>query len=335
MQPPTTRTDSQVAYTPEQRDVIRRALQVADKKGASPRVRKALVEAMGVESNFRDLNYGDRDSKGVLQQRNNGAWGAAREDVETDVGQFLDKAMAKNKMWKGSAGTLAQEIQQSGFGGRYDQHSKEADAILKSGGGSRRASVTDHTATPTVESTPGVSHQGDRGAAVLQWLQARKQGGAQASLQLAGALRDIPADTPAQDHLSATQSPSKTTPHPQAAKQSSQGMSRLLELFWEGKGGIDYSKGTRLADGSIGGHSDHVHVAAGPKTVVQLGKEAQRLGLTVSENSHFNGGHRETSGHAPNSYHYKDQAIDVSGDPKLMQHYAAIVAHKYGLKING
>lgn len=328
-----------MAYTPEQRDVIRRALQVADKKGASARVRKALVEAMSVESNFRDLDYGDRDSKGVLQQRNNGAWGAAREDVETDVGQFLDKAMAKNRSWKGSAGTLAQEIQQSAFGERYDQHSKEAEAILaKHGGGSSPGAMRSAAGTtPTVQTTPGTSHQGDRAAAILQWLQARKQGGAQASLQLAGALQDIPSDTPAQTTLGATESPSKTTPHPKAGKQSSKGMSRLLELFWEGDGAIDYSKGTMLQDGAIGNHSDHVHVAAGPNTTIKLGELAEKMGLHVGENPHFG---KVNPVHVKNSFHYKNQAIDVSAPmtpagKKLMAHYAATVAHKYGLKVNG
>jgi len=82
----------------------------------------------------------------------------------------------------------------------------------------------------------------------------------------------------------------------------------------------------------VSGHRTHVHVAAGPKTVVALGKLAQRMGLNVGENSHFNGGHRVTGGHAPNSNHYADKAIDVSGDGQKMAAYAHRIARMYGIK---
>ena len=76
--------------TAEQRANIKKALKVAKAKGATRREQKALVEAMGVESNYRHLPYGDRDSTGILQQRDNGAWGKPGESVETDVAQLLN-----------------------------------------------------------------------------------------------------------------------------------------------------------------------------------------------------------------------------------------------------
>lgn len=101
--------------------------------------------------------------------------------------------------------------------------------------------------------------------------------------------------------------------------------SEIKELFWQGPGGIDLKNGKRVPQGFVSGHRDHVHVAAGPKTVVEFGKLAQRMGLHVGENSHFGG--RPTSGHAPNSYHYRDQAIDVSSqDVAKMRKFAHRVA---------
>jgi hypothetical protein len=71
----------------------------------------------------------------------------------------------------------------------------------------------------------------------------------------------------------------------------------------------------------------------------RLGKIAQnRFGLHVGENEYF-GGVTDVHTHANGgSYHYRDQngdgkgdeAIDVSGDPKQMQAYAAFVAKKFG-----
>jgi hypothetical protein len=66
-----------------------------------------------------------------------------------------------------------------------------------------------------------------------------------------------------------------------------------------------------------------VHVAAGPKTVVELGKLAQRMGLHVGENPHFGG---VDPVHVAGSYHYKGEAIDVSGDAKKMALFAQEVA---------
>jgi hypothetical protein len=71
-----------------------------------------------------------------------------------------------------------------------------------------------------------------------------------------------------------------------------------------------------------GGHRNHVHVAAGPQTVVALGKLAQSMGLHVGENPHFGG---VDPVHVPGSYHYKGEAIDVSGDAGRMSRYAKAV----------
>jgi hypothetical protein len=76
------------------------------------------------------------------------------------------------------------------------------------------------------------------------------------------------------------------------------------------------------------GHKDHVHVAAGPNTVVKLGKLAQSMGLNVGENPHFGTVHRV---HAPDSFHYKGEAIDVSGDPNKMNRYARRVEQIFGI----
>ena len=107
---------------------------------------------------------------------------------------------------------------------------------------------------------------------------------------------------------------------------------QLKELFWQGQGGIDVKNGARVPQGFVSGHTDHVHVASGPKQIVWIGRQAQEMGLHVGENSHFNGGQRVTGGHAPNSYHYRDMAIDVSGDPGRMRAFARWVARHYGVR---
>ena len=106
-------------YTPEQQRNIALANQLS--KGYPPRVREALLRAMAVESGFRHLDYGDRDSVGVLQQRPSQGWGSASESAATDITQFLTRAAKTNQGFKGTPGQLAQAIQRSAFPGRYDQ----------------------------------------------------------------------------------------------------------------------------------------------------------------------------------------------------------------------
>lgn len=113
-------------YEPEQQQMILLALNLA--ANDSDLVKRALLSAMAVESNYRNLNYGDRDSQGVLQQRPSTGWGPPgnpRQDIE----QFLRKAR-KYKNWKGTPGQLAQKIQVSAFPDRYDERMDEVDRIL-------------------------------------------------------------------------------------------------------------------------------------------------------------------------------------------------------------
>lgn len=175
-----------MGINPEQAKNVQRALRVAKRMGASPRETKALVAAMAVESNYRHLNYGDRDSVGVLQQRPSQGWGPAGESVETDVAQFLRAAQRANK-GGGSAGQLAQAVQRSAFPGRYDQRGGEAEQLIRrysrsgvsggSGGGSggNRPAREDSYRTVT---TPGVDRSGDRQAAKLAYLAERGKPGA-------------------------------------------------------------------------------------------------------------------------------------------------------------
>jgi hypothetical protein len=112
--------------------------------------------------------------------------------------------------------------------------------------------------------------------------------------------------------------------------------SPLFELIHNtGSGGPGYAvKNGQKVDGrkvfaSVwDGHRNHVHVAAGPNTIVKLGKMAQEMGLHAGENPHFGG---VTAVHVPGSYHYKGEAIDVSGDPQKMKRYARRVEQVFGL----
>lgn len=106
--------------------------------GASPRdIQIALMVAL-VESGLRSLNYGDRDSIGMFQQRD--AWGsrAARLDPHQSARMFFLGGNAgqrglldfedRNSMGLGEA---AQAVQVSAFPDRYAEHEGEAASLLQ------------------------------------------------------------------------------------------------------------------------------------------------------------------------------------------------------------
>lgn len=156
------------SYNPEQVKNIRTALSIARKRGASPKVTKALVEALSVESNFTNLPGGDRDSEGVLQQRPSQGWKNPR-DVPTAVNAFLDRAIPSAGKY-GKSGDLAQGVQRSGFPQRYGQQAGQASSII-----SQFAPGLDVHGTPsssfTATTKPGVDNSGNRNAAILDYFQ--------------------------------------------------------------------------------------------------------------------------------------------------------------------
>lgn len=180
-------------------------LRVANRLNASPKVKKALISAGLVESNLRNLNYGDRDSLGVLQQRPSQGWGSPRQvrDIEYATRQFVKRAKPLRKKY-GSAGELAQAVQRSAFPERYGQRGAEAEAIIRalsgsrsgaSGGrsGGRGARTEVRTSTRTI---PGEDRSEQRKALLLDYLDQR--GRPDALLNLATGLKgaqDIPSRT--------------------------------------------------------------------------------------------------------------------------------------------
>jgi len=130
--------------------------------GASDRdITIALMAAM-VESGMRNLDYGDRDSIGMFQQRN--AWGsrAARLDPHQSARMFFLGGMSgqrglldfrnRDRMGLGQA---AQAVQVSAFPDRYQQRLGDATELIRSisGRAPRLAAPTPATAGRTTTTT--------------------------------------------------------------------------------------------------------------------------------------------------------------------------------------
>ena len=80
-----------------------------DATNASPKIRLATFETAIVESGVHNLNYGDRDSVGVFQQRPSQGWGIGYSimDPAGAAGEFIRRAKINSARNPGySAGQL-------------------------------------------------------------------------------------------------------------------------------------------------------------------------------------------------------------------------------------
>jgi len=124
----------------EQKQNAQTALDVAQSVGAGDRATLALLEACMIESNLKNLDYGDRDSLGILQVRTSTAQGMGIDN--RDVAACCNAFLTKGFWGKGSAITLAaknpsqgtgwvaQNTQGSAYPDRYQKAEPEARAFL-------------------------------------------------------------------------------------------------------------------------------------------------------------------------------------------------------------
>lgn len=103
---------------------------------------RAMAIAIGTsmqESKLRNINFGDRDSVGLFQQRTSQGWGSVEQimDPQYSAGKFYD-ALVKVPGWQTLPFTQAcQKVQRSGFPDAYAKWESMAtnavDALVKSG----------------------------------------------------------------------------------------------------------------------------------------------------------------------------------------------------------
>jgi hypothetical protein len=88
---------------------------------------RAIVIALATaqqESRLRNLDYGDRDSLGLFQQRPSQGWGseAQVQDPVYAAGKFYDHLVEVPGWDTGRLTEVAQAVQRSGFPEAYQQH---------------------------------------------------------------------------------------------------------------------------------------------------------------------------------------------------------------------
>jgi hypothetical protein len=101
---------------------------VSVRRGLPPRAASIAIATAYQETGIRNLDYGDRDSVGLFQQRPSQGWGTKQQlmDPHYAAGKFYD-ALVKIENWEtADINDVAQQVQRSGHPEAYRDH--EADA---------------------------------------------------------------------------------------------------------------------------------------------------------------------------------------------------------------
>lgn len=113
-------------------------IRVGRQVGASDRdILIGLMTAMQ-ESSLRNLNYGDRDSLGLFQQRPSQGWGSPAQIMNPEYAakKFFDALLRVPNRHKLPLTAAAQKVQRSAYPNAYAKHESYARNLLRTLGGS-------------------------------------------------------------------------------------------------------------------------------------------------------------------------------------------------------
>lgn len=151
-----------MALTAEQRRNAATIIQVARRSGMTKKDAVTAISTALVESELKNVAYGDRDSLGLFQQRPSQGWGSpAQVQNPTYATNKFFEAMKKIPGYASiPVGTLAQAVQRSAFPLKYATREAEAREIVNQlWDGADNAGDTDTTSTVPNDSSPGFISQ--------------------------------------------------------------------------------------------------------------------------------------------------------------------------------
>jgi len=104
---------------------------VAVRRGLPPRAASIALATAYQETGIRNLDYGDRDSVGLFQQRSSQGWGTKKQLMDPDyaAGKFYDALVKINNWQTDDINDVAQKVQRSGHPEAYNDHETDARVL--------------------------------------------------------------------------------------------------------------------------------------------------------------------------------------------------------------
>ena len=107
---------------------------ISQRRGLPPRATTIAIATAFQESKIHNIDYGDRDSVGLFQQRPSQGWGTREQvlDQRHAIGRFYDGLVKVKGYTSMSITEAAQRVQRSAFPGAYAEHEDYARALASS-----------------------------------------------------------------------------------------------------------------------------------------------------------------------------------------------------------
>ena len=107
---------------------------ISQRRGLPPRATTIAIATAFQESKIHNLDYGDRDSIGLFQQRPSQGWGTRDQILNPRyaIGKFYDSLVKVRGYASMSITEAAQRVQRSAYPGAYAQHEDYARALASS-----------------------------------------------------------------------------------------------------------------------------------------------------------------------------------------------------------
>lgn len=143
----------EVQLSPEQAGHAATIAAVADERDLPARAVSIALATAYQESDLRNLDYGDRDSLGLFQQRPSQGWGTP-EQVQDPIyatGAFYDQLVAISDYRNMEITDAAQAVQRSAFPDAYADHEDDARVLASALSGYSEAALHCTFATGTYQ----------------------------------------------------------------------------------------------------------------------------------------------------------------------------------------
>ncbi|MGP3967991.1 hypothetical protein [Streptomyces sp. 6N223] len=148
----------EVAFTTEHQQAANAATieAVGSARGLSERAVTIAIATAMQESRLLNIDYGDRDSLGLFQQRPSQGWGSAEEvlDPVYAAGQFYDHLVEVPDYETLPLTEAAQAVQRSAYPDAYAQHEQEAEVLAAALTGRRAAALNCVVGSEPVQGRP-------------------------------------------------------------------------------------------------------------------------------------------------------------------------------------
>jgi hypothetical protein len=106
---------------------------VSVRRGLAPRAASIALTTAYQETGIRNLDYGDRDSVGLFQQRPSQGWGTAKQlkDPYYATNAFYDAVLKIDGWEKADITEVAQRVQRSAYPEAYRDHEEDARVVAR------------------------------------------------------------------------------------------------------------------------------------------------------------------------------------------------------------